>query len=132
MSGNRNHLRDDELRSRFRALRREEEARTPEFRIPGSVTWRGRRRRTAGILAAAACLAAMLAAAYILPMLRTKPRHAGEKAVALTEWRSPTDFLLQTPGRELLRTVPAIASWQDGANAPVRRPRQQVRKHALP
>jgi hypothetical protein len=32
---------------------------------------------------------------------------------SITEWRSPTDFLLQTPGHELLEGVPRIGQWPD-------------------
>ncbi len=37
---------------------------------------------------------------------------AVRSATSITEWKAPTDFLLETPGSELLRTVPQIGNWQ--------------------
>jgi hypothetical protein len=100
---------DDTLRRRFAVLRREEEQHAPEF----ATLWKARaetRRRQARWFAATACaLIALLAFLWI----RSAQRRPEEKAVAsITEWRAPTDFLLETPGRELLRTVPEIGEWQ--------------------
>jgi|GEM_PF-3913187 len=38
----------------------------------------------------------------------TATDHLAARQIA--EWRAPTDFLLHTPGRELLTTVPSIPS----------------------
>src|SRR6476659_5864137 len=37
---------------------------------------------------------------------------ADVSVASLAEWKAPTDFLLETPGRELLRTVPEIGEWR--------------------
>ncbi len=34
-----------------------------------------------------------------------------QTVASITEWKAPTDFLLETPGSELLRTVPEIGQW---------------------
>ncbi|MGH7675566.1 MAG: hypothetical protein ACREMV_09880, partial [Gemmatimonadales bacterium] len=33
--------------------------------------------------------------------------------VATTQWVAPTDFLLETPGRDLLRGVPGFKLWRN-------------------
>ena len=102
-------LPDDRLRRRFAALRREEDQQAPEF----ATLWRARagaRRRQARWFAAAAC---MLVALLALLWIRSVQRRPDDKTVAsITEWKAPTDFLLETPGRDLLRTVPEIGEWQ--------------------
>jgi hypothetical protein len=100
---------DNTLRRRFAALRREEDQQTPEF----ALLWQagaGARRPQARWFAAAACaLIALLAFLWI----RSVQRRPDDKTVAsISEWKAPTDFLLETPGRELLRTVPEIGEWQ--------------------
>jgi hypothetical protein len=99
---------DDMLRRRFAALRREEEQHAPEF----ARLWQARagaRRLRARWFAATACL---LIALLAFLWTRSAKRRPEEKTVAsITEWKAPTDFLLETPGRELLRTVPQIGQW---------------------
>jgi hypothetical protein len=130
-------FRDDDLRARFTKLRREEEAQTPEFAFP-SPGWAGRGRRwSAGkLIAGAVCLGMMLAAVFLLRLVPLRPdRELGQPVASLTDWRSPTDFLLETPGRELLRSVPAIGVWHDytKASRPIQRQKHpQVRKQVSP
>ena len=104
---------DRDLRERFAALRAEEQRRAPRF----SAVWaaaedrRGRRQgRRAGLrLAAAFAGAALLTLAVFVWRPSSPPPPApGSEPVppSITEWRAPTDFLLETPGREVLRTVP--------------------------
>ena len=101
---------DDDLRNRFAAMRRQEAGQAPEFAVP-SINAAGQRSRlVAGKLSAvAACLAVIAAAVFLL---RTGPVKRGSetpaKAGSISQWRAPTDFLLETPGREFLQTVPAI------------------------
>jgi len=99
---------DDTLRGRFAVLRREEVQHAPEF----GRLWHGRadarRRQTRWFMAAASALIALLALFWI----RSVQRRPDDKTVAsITEWKAPTDFLLETPGREMLRTVPEIGTW---------------------
>jgi hypothetical protein len=100
---------DDALRERFAALRREEERRAPEF----ASLWPGRVRAQRGKtrwLVAAACALTVVAAVLWLRSILHKP--ADVSVASLAEWKAPTDFLLETPGRELLRTVPEIGEWR--------------------
>jgi hypothetical protein len=99
---------DEDLRKRFLDLRREEEALAPAFStLMRPLPVQGRRR---GEFLLAACIAASIGA--VLWWQRPdfeRPRHEpAEFAVSVTEWRAPTEFLLDTPGSELLRTVPAF------------------------
>jgi hypothetical protein len=96
----------EDLRGLFSALRREVDLAPPEFsavlRRAGVREAAGRRHRW---LAVTACALLLLA-----PLLWLVPgRHKHDPGgVSLSEWRSPTDFLLQTPGQELLRDIPEI------------------------
>ena len=98
---------DPEIRRRFAALRDENGARTPGFE---EVLRRDRPKPYIGMrVLAVACL---VVAATIVTLLRTSheltssaPDIAG---LSLARWRAPTDFLLDTPGRELLYAVPRI------------------------
>jgi hypothetical protein len=128
-------FRDDDLRARFAALRREEEALAPEFALPLPGAAQGRRRSLGKRIALAASL--VTATAVVVLVLRFAPQEPHpepDKPVAsLTEWKAPTDFLLETPGGELLRTVPAIGVWHDYPQAT--KPNQKhapVRKQVLP
>jgi hypothetical protein len=100
---------DRALAAAFAELRQEEEARTPPF---AEMVRRGRTRpaRAAGLLgtrplwlAAAVALAAL---GIWLGVRAREPRHPAVPSLA--EWRSPTDFLLATPGRDLFA---APAAW---------------------
>lgn len=127
-------FRDDDLRARFAELRRGEEAQAPEFEFP-SPGWAGHGRWRSGgkLIALAVCLVAVTAAVLWLRLVLSKPERNGNPVVSITEWRPPTDFLLETPGRELLRTVPAIGVWHDHAKGSTRRQTHpQVRKQDLP
>ncbi|HEY5544804.1 MAG TPA: hypothetical protein VIK50_02015 [Gemmatimonadaceae bacterium] len=106
---------DVNLREAFDTLRRETQAAAPTFASLTSATamntWRRRHRRRRG---------ALLVAAIIIPgflSLRARaPREPDfERFTALTgldpgevTWRAPSDFLLDVPGRDLLRKVPLI------------------------
>ncbi len=114
MTGN-----DRDLRDSFAALRREEEARAPEFVVPLRPGHKDGLRNFPGrLIAAAVCVAAIMAAVL---WLRTAPQTARRvpdgPIASITNWKSPTNFLLDTPGRELLRTTPAIGVWPADAVA---------------
>jgi hypothetical protein len=126
---------DGDLRARFRALRREEEAQAPDFLLP-TRSADGTSRRWAGgnLVAVAACLATIVAVAFLLRLYSPRmERQARSPVASVTEWKAPTDFLLQTPGQELLRTMPAIGEWRGYSGGP--RPSKkhsQTRKTILP
>jgi len=72
----------------------------------------------------------MVAAILFLrsPGREPKPR-APKPVTSIIEWKAPTDFLLATPGSELLRTVPQIGNWQrvlDGSRAPAKARQQEI------
>jgi len=113
---------DRELRARFAALRAQDAARIPGF---DQVLHRVRRgnSRPAGRLVPALGLAAALVAVVGGTLLWRSPELPGRvshvpapapagvlspASPALADWRAPTDFLLDTPGRALLDTVPRI------------------------
>lgn len=108
---------DSDLRERFAEFRRQDQARAADFN-----TFL-RRRGTAGLLrrfpawiAVAACLT--IAIGVVLGTRRTSRPHPAPE-MSITEWRSSTDFLLRTPGQEVLQTVPKFGGW------PVEIPRSQ-------
>ena len=100
---------DRDLATAFADLRREEEGQTPPF---DEVVRRGRTRPvrvSRFLLPRPVWLAAALALAALgvwLGVRAREPRHPDVPSLA--EWRSPTDFLLATPGRDLLA---APAAW---------------------
>jgi hypothetical protein len=112
-------LTEDMLRRHFATLRHEEGQQAPEFAMLWKARPRVRRLQTRWFAAAACILVALLALLWI----RSVQRRADDKTIAsITEWKAPTDFLLATPGRELLRTVPEIGTWQVYAATPVATP----------
>lgn len=127
-------LRDDDLRTRFAALRREEEARAPEFALPSpGLAAHGRQWSSGKRIAIALCLVTIAATVFLRWVVPPASKRNGNPVASLTEWRAPTDFLLETPGRELLQTVPKIGVWRDYAKPSG--PRQKhppVRKQIFP
>ena len=105
--------RDRPLHELFGALRGEAAAGAPEFHdaLTGAVRRRERirraRRRVAGITAAVAATALAL---IILAWPITGGKRVALVDLATTRWEAPTDFLLRTPGAELLRTVPTFTT----------------------
>ena len=100
---------DRDLRERFARLRQEDRARTPSFRaIDARVAprrmWSPRR---------VVIAAAIIVIALLLARADRTPGNLAPQVVDLGAWRSPTDFLLITPGSEFLRTVPAVGSPDD-------------------
>jgi hypothetical protein len=99
---------DTDLRSAFEALRREDAARAPSFEALLRKAPRSADRRRPWLVPAVtgAVAAAALTVAIVSVARRPEPRLP--PPVSIEEWTAPTDFLLQTPGRELLETVPRI------------------------
>jgi hypothetical protein len=96
---------DRDLRERFGALRGEDERAAPDFarlsRRPAPRLPRWRALAWAGA-------AALVVLAVVLgrPWSSRAPRQS-QAAPSITTWTSPTDFLLETPGRQLLQAAPA-------------------------
>lgn len=101
---------DRDLRALFARLRQEDRAGVPAFRAPRvgkTPQWRG--------VGRVAVAAAFILIALVLAWPNGRPPTLARQVVDLgaVAWRSPTDFLLITPGSELLRTVPAVGSPDD-------------------
>jgi hypothetical protein len=99
---------DQDIRELFQDARRAEEAWTPSFdRVVGPVARRRSRARFAVVLAG-------VAAAVVVAVAVRGVTSAGESAVSLGiplgSLTMPTDFLLDTPGAEILRSVPSIGT----------------------
>jgi len=97
---------DRDLRERFAALRREEEAGAPA--IEGLVA-RARARTRGEALRIRRPVLVLATAAAVLLVIALLDLHKPPRPFpvpSITEWRSPTDFLLQTPGREVLESLP--------------------------
>lgn len=131
---------DQDLRERFAALRSEEAAEAPEFVLLGSGAVHSRPRRSGYIRVTVAAGVVLIAVLIALRLTPRKPEPNTTSVASLTEWKAPTDFLLETPGRELLETVPVIGAWPDSStiSAPGKKHQQgkpvnsQSRKRVLP
>ena len=95
---------DRDLREAFAQLRESERGAIPPFRVTT------RAPRSAPRLAFAALVLILTIAGGLFVVRRTRePQRSVPPAdVTLSTWRAPTDFLLQTPGRELLSTTPRL------------------------
>ncbi len=105
--------RDGALHEAFRALRRAAEAAAPDFR--DTLAGLARRRATVARARRRFGMLAVAAAAVVLAVLGvTRFGGLGSRAaivdLASTRWEAPTDFLLRTPGAELLRAVPTFTT----------------------
>jgi hypothetical protein len=95
---------DEVLRRRFAELRAEERVGMPRFNPrparSSGVAWR--------VIAATAAL--LLALVAIVTWSRPTRFSGSDRAVirSVAEWHAPTDFLLRTPGSEMLTTTPRI------------------------
>jgi hypothetical protein len=103
---------DDDLRRAFAAERRREAGQAPDL---SQVLARAQRPRPARVgwmprLAVAAVLGA--AALFVLHFatLSPPPPRPSPPLLLAGDWTAPTDFLLRTPGLEILETTPRIGS----------------------
>jgi hypothetical protein len=104
MTRDRDH--DGVLHEAFAELRREDTAHAPSF---DAVVQRTSGATTPVPLRGGALAAGMLAAALVVGLLVRRPALAPPPAAATLAWTAPTDFLLRTPGIEVLESVPHIA-----------------------
>ncbi len=106
---------DGELREHYQRLRRQDERLARPFsplRQGARPQARTRNRGQLRHLLAAAALG-LAVAAGVGALLWLRPRLAEPSAAAiarLSQWRAPTDWLLQTPGSQLLRGVPRLGA----------------------
>jgi hypothetical protein len=95
---------DHDLRDRFQELRREDLRHATPF-TPLRATARATRPHRRFVIG----LTAALVGGVVLVIRFTRPhRDAAPFDLATVRWQGPTDFLLQLPGEELLRTVPEL------------------------
>lgn len=113
MTENRN---EHELRELFTRLKEDDRARAPTFEATVAALARRQRPRPRWALRLAAAAAAIvtMTLAYELRQAaeRRERAHADtrHRVLARPGWAAPTDFLLNTPGSRLLRTVPSFGS----------------------
>lgn len=112
-------MNDDDrlLRELFARLKHEDRARTPSFRTPV------RRVKTRSVWVPRVAIAAAIA---VVAIVLVRPDHPSRNVpvvdLGAATWRSPTDFLLVTPGSDLMRTVPAFGSPDPWVPVDPRRP----------
>jgi hypothetical protein len=97
------------LRRHFESLRRAEEARVPGFE---HVMARADRRSSRASWRLAIATSMVLAVVTVATIRVSRPHGSATiqaTAPMLADWHSPTDFLLNTPVRELLQTIPDMA-----------------------
>jgi hypothetical protein len=82
------------LRDAFETLRQQEAASVPRF----DRMWHARPARSFTPRLAFAAMVLIIVAVLALRPEKPQP--------SITAWKAPTDFLLQTPGRELLQSTP--------------------------
>ena len=92
---------DRDLHDAFARLREIERRDVPTFRVPLRPSTRVHSPLRAAL--AAALLLIVIAIGYL-----TRPSHEPVTTESISTWRAPTDFLLQTPGAELIVSVPRL------------------------
>lgn len=93
---------DSEVRALFEDLRRQEAARVPGFALPRRADSQSAPR--AG-WRAGATFALFVILLLTIVVIRSRPARQ-PVPVAMSGWKAPTDFLLDTPQSKFLRTVP--------------------------
>ena len=108
---------DKALREAFARARREDAAETPGFARVWETARARRMRRGRPVFRLV--LAGLGALALAAVMLRRSPAPPLEPppAPSIIDWRSPTGFLLRTPGREVLG-APALGGLPDYSRIP--------------
>ena len=111
---------DHELRERFGRLRRDEQASIRSFdavvaRTAVRAPKRHARRGPSPRLAMAMLIVLATAVVLIVVQMQLAAKRRELWLVRLdpdsVSWEGPTDFLLETPGRRMLRTIPVL-EWQ--------------------
>ena len=126
---------DAQLRDKFSRLRLSDESGGPDFAAlvsPDALT-QARRRQRGRKLGTAATLAGLSGLVlFILGSPDTDNRAPARSAATIridlgaVYWRAPSDFLLDTPGRDLLRGLPTFTTSPVGTvGPPTARPRPE-------
>jgi hypothetical protein len=97
---------DDDLRRAFAELRRADAESAPAYdRVRGRPQGVRVEVPTGTLLVAASLVAAVIAGLAV-----RRPAPPPPAFVSLEHWTAPTDFLLETPGREILHGEPGIGT----------------------
>ena len=106
---------DRELQQRFARLRSEDQANMPSFdAMLASETLRTPKRRRAVSLRLASAMLVMLVAVVVTVVIQSRLALQRRELWSLrldpdsVRWEGPTHFLLDTPGRSMLRTMPML------------------------
>ncbi|HKA36060.1 MAG TPA: hypothetical protein VKH43_04525 [Thermoanaerobaculia bacterium] len=103
---------DRDLERLFEGLRRQDEASAPRFRdvLAGRIVSGPRVALRLPVLRLAAVVVLLgVASVMAVRFVRRAPEQAlPEKETPIAAWSSPTAWLLETPGRELLTEVPSL------------------------
>ena len=105
---------DPDLHRKFEAVRDQDKAMTPAFEDvwQGSLRLSRNPRRPRLIIRAFAAAVVVLTAAIVVFWWNRSPRPVDSGIeVQLSEWRASTDFLLKTPGSDLLNRIPEVPSF---------------------
>lgn len=94
---------ETDLRRAFAALRREDAELVPPFEAVRASS--GRRHASSWMVLAVASLGVAVVATLLVWRPTPEP-----PMVSMEQWTAPTDFLLNTPGWEMLGTVPRMGT----------------------
>lgn len=105
--------RDSDLRLLFQELRRQEEYVSPSFKKLWRNGQRSKRLKSPQLWRVAAVLSlgvglALLAYFAVREFVVTPVPHSQPQSIS--KWKAPTDFLLQTPGIEILSSTPTLTA----------------------
>lgn len=122
---------DTDLARLFEELRRADDAKAPPFR---QVLEKAKAAQNASSrllpLRVAAVAAVLAIAALTAVFLRRPAREAAgqDRPVTVAQWKSPTDWLLRTPGSEILDELPAwsglVLNYAGPKPSPMKSPRE--------
>jgi hypothetical protein len=105
---------DRELRESFARLREDERPGAGSFRVPVRAARSARPRLLVPLLLSSVALMSVV----VLRALSERVDRSPPRPVPpVSSWEAPTDFLLETPGRDLLRAIPPIGQlrgWELG------------------
>jgi hypothetical protein len=110
---------DSQLREHFNSLREADAALAPSFaKVMRPGLARSQPRYWGLVVGASAALIAV--SVVTVSLLRPHgPVTSAVMAPMLADWRSPTDFLLDTPGRALLHTIPDLGRFPSTGVDPI-------------
>ena len=109
------YWKEKRIKDLFDELKEEDKRLAPSFaKVWGAAASRGEKshhpRRALRTAVAAATLIVVIGFAVIFYRQSSRPRTppTAESAMLLSEWRSPTDFLLRSPKDQFMKTVPRL------------------------